>query len=221
LPSLACLLGTEASIARAIAMAAYVLAHRRLGGRPLAWEALAFAGCLELIVRPDSLAQPAFQLSYLATAALLAAFQGGGRHGRLGWLATAAAASFWCTLATLPVVLQCFGRLPSLGLLWNLPAGPLCSLALCLGWFALLPGLLPVIGGLCVLPAAIALSALERFACWAGALTPNLVTPPPPAWSWSLWSAGFALLARGGRWTRPAAALLMALPLAGAIIGAP
>jgi len=215
LPALPLLLGDGPSVLRAVTMAAYVLGMRRLGGRPLPREALAAAACLELVARPGSIMSPAFALSYLATLVLVARFPTGAprrRHwARQLWRGVDV--SLHCSLATLPVALTVFGRLPLLGPLWNLAAGPLCALALVTGWLALPMALLPG-AAIWTAPAALALRLLADLADLAGgplALTVTGLAVPVAAWlSWSL---GLRLLLAGSARAARAAAPLMAAPL--------
>ncbi len=196
LPLFPFLLGDGSSITRAVAMAAYVIAIRRFGGRPVPGEALAAAACIEIMRDPMAPAGVAFQLSYLATFALISRFGGRGGRGSLGrprwmrWLVDAWDVSWTCTIATLPIVLLTWGRCVPLSPLWNLLTGPLCALCLLVGWLTLPLGQLPS-GELWVLPAAWLLELFKEVArlagerwdwvLWARAL---------PVWIWIPWSIG-------------------------------
>ncbi|MCB9515171.1 MAG: ComEC/Rec2 family competence protein [Candidatus Latescibacteria bacterium] len=227
LPLLLLLWGGSASVLRALAMAAYVLVWRRRGGRPRAREALALAALVEFMRRPATLLSPGFQLSYLATLALIAwarrvappqAF-----WPRLRWsLAQGLLASLLCTAAGLPVLIgggeASFGRLALLGPLWNLAAGPLCALSLGLGWLALPFAALPGVDAIAAAPGALALRLLAALAFTAGGpLAVCLHGRVASPWVWIAWSLGFRTLLAGGRRRWPA--LLMGLPLLVLLVG--
>ncbi|MBN2171560.1 MAG: ComEC/Rec2 family competence protein [Candidatus Krumholzibacteriota bacterium] len=215
LPALPLLLGDGPSILRAVSMAAYVLGLRLLGGRPLPFEALSAAACLELLARPGSLLHPAFALSYLATFVLVARFSAGtARRAGVWWnFWRGVDVSFHCSLATLPVALAVFGRLPLLGPLWNLAAGPLCALALMLGWLSLPLALLPG-ATLWTAPAALALRLLAGLADLAGGpLALTAAGLAVPVAGWLPWSLGLRFLVLGRPRAARLAPLLMVSPL--------
>lgn len=217
LPVLLLIWGSSASVVRALCMAAYLLIWRRRGGRPIAREALAASALSEFVFRPESLCGASFQLSYLATLALLS--MGGSPPPQARWLRCRWAlvrslfASLRCTAAGLPVLLHSFGRLALLGPLWNVPAAMLCIPALAMGWLALPLSAVPVLGQTAAWPAAMILSALEKLALAAGGeLALVEQAPAPSLLVWLPWSLGFRRLiaGRGG----VLSALLLALPLA-------
>lgn len=185
--------GGGASINRASFMAGYLLIGRRLGGRPIGGEALAFAACAELVLRPASLFEPGFQLSYLATAALLT-FPG--RKAQLGaslsekllhYFREGISVSTLCTLATLPVILTRFDRLPLGGPLWNLLAAPLTAASLFSGWSTLPLGFFP---GANAIPDFF-FARLMDLAVLAGSKWRMLLTGfTAPAWTWLAWGLG-------------------------------
>ncbi len=212
--------GGGASINRASFMAGYLLMGRRMGGRPLGIEALAFAACVEIARRPASLFEPGFQLSYLATAALLAfpgrrARIGTAWPGRVGhYLKEGMAVSTLCTLATLPVILSRFDRLPLGGPLWNLLAAPLTAASLFSGWSLLPLGGMP---GAAFIPDFF-LARLLDLAVLAGSEWRLLMTGfEVPGWSWIPWGLGM----RGILGKRPVWSWILALTpaLAGWILG--
>ncbi len=185
--------GGGASINRASFMAGYLLLGRRMGGRPLGIEALAFAACMEIMRRPASLFEPGFQLSYLATLALLA-FPG--RRARLDarwmgrsihYLREGFNISTLCTLALLPVILVRFDHLPLGGSFWNLLAAPLTAASLFTGWTLLPFGLLP---GSTLIP-DFAFARLLDLGTLAGSQWRLLLTGfEVPGWAWLPWGWG-------------------------------
>jgi ComEC/Rec2-related protein len=216
LPLLLAVWGGAAPVLRAILMAGYLLLWRRRGGRPHTKEALGLAALCEFLLRPSVLLTPGFQLSYLATFALLVGLPRElpplARGARLRWqLRAGLRASLLCSAAVLPVLLLCFRHLPLLGPLWNLVAGVFAAPALGLGWAAL--PLAPLPGAAWgAYPAALALRGMAAVATWAGGPLALVIQPaPPPAWTWLAWSLGFHRLASGrlGR----SGALLLATPL--------
>lgn len=129
-----------------------------LDRRALSLHALSVAALVVLALQPEAIAQPGFQMSFAATAALLALAEAWPRHGepknlpwqiRLvqraqGWLAAAIAASFFAGLATEPFAVQHFNRITLYGLPANLITEPISSLlimpALAIGAVATLFG---------------------------------------------------------------------------------
>ncbi len=212
--------GGGASINRASFMAGYLLVGRRLGGRPMGAEALAFAACAELVLRPASLFEPGFQLSYLATAALLA-FPG--RKAAIGasivkkslhYFHEGISVSTLCTLATLPVILTRFDRLPLGGPLWNLLAAPLTAASLFSGWSMLPFGQLP---GFCMIPDFF-FARLIDLAILAGSKWRLLMSGfAAPGWTWLAWGWGMRGILKN---RRKSGWILAALPAAiGWILG--
>jgi competence protein ComEC len=111
-------------------------------------RSLAIAAIVVILLQPEAVTQPGFQMSFAATAALVAlaevwprpvreintpwpikAFQGAG-----AWLAAGAAASFVAGLATAPIAMQDFNRVSTWGLVSNLLSEPISG-------FLMMPGL--------------------------------------------------------------------------------
>lgn len=113
-----------------------LIAVSRVRGRPPArWGPLATAFLILVVIDPEKLASPGFQLSFAGAAGLVAwarpvadALRGGLRCPRP--LAAAVGAGVAATLATLPVVGWHFERVSLVGVPMTLAASPLVSLAL-------------------------------------------------------------------------------------------
>jgi competence protein ComEC len=102
---------------------------------------LAMAALIILLVQPESAGAPGFQMSFAATAALVALAEAWPRPVReisvpwpirafqatLGWLAVSVGASFVAGMATGPFAMQHFNRVAVWGLPANLAVAPLSS----------------------------------------------------------------------------------------------
>jgi competence protein ComEC len=140
------LIGTPVPALRAVVMATIVMIAIMLDRDPFTQRLAAFAAIFVLLIAPEALTGPSFQLSFAAVIALIAAFEAG--RGILSssfhrdepvWvfrlargLALAFAASIVTTLiasaATAPFALYHFGRMPSwAGVAANTVAVPLSS----------------------------------------------------------------------------------------------
>jgi competence protein ComEC len=223
------LAGPQPSVLRAVLMAAISLAVLECGrrGRPLA--VLLASALLLLLVWPRWLTAVGFQLSVVATAALVLSAGPLEQALRLRlpawcgpWLAPALAVPLAACLYTLPLQLLHFGVVPPYALLANLLAAPLLTpLTLGAMLLALLAVLLPPLLGL-LLPPLAALAGLLLLLVRAVAALPmaqwQLGRPSP----WAVLLLAFGVLALllpdlGRRWRRlaPAAiALAAALHLA-------
>nr|WP_051257243.1 ComEC/Rec2 family competence protein [Brevundimonas aveniformis] len=109
--------------------------------RAISMNALALAALIVLLRRPESVVQPGFQMSFAATAALVALAEVWptrikevdvpwpiGAAQRLGsWVFAALAASFVAGLATGPFAMQHFNRSAVFGLFANLAVAPISS----------------------------------------------------------------------------------------------
>lgn len=175
--------GTSASVLRASGMALLALAALALARPPSARQAwaLAFGGLLS--AQPGLVSHPGFQLSFAATAGLLAlaprwAERWSGRLPRFAALALAAALA--AQVAALPWSVAAFGDVAPLGVAFNLAAVPWASAALLLGWcWTILAAVAPWI-------AAATLPALDALA-WPLELLERL---PPSAWVSLAWTGG-------------------------------
>ncbi len=129
--------GGSDSVWRAVLMATLAVAGRAFQKPSAGTNALAIAALVLLILRPTRLFGVGFQLSFLAVLGLLTL----GRtindvrpkrvydSAALSWLWNATAATVAATVATAPVLLFHFGRVPLAGLVLNLPAVPLTLMA--------------------------------------------------------------------------------------------
>ena len=130
--------GAGAPVVRAFVMATALVAGRALERRVDALNSLGLAAVGLLLWRPTALFDVGFQLSFAAVAALIACTPAVTARLPAAWtrravpraLAQSLAASAIATLATGPILLAVFGRLPLSGILLNVPAIPLTSAAL-------------------------------------------------------------------------------------------
>ena len=205
-----------------------ILADRR----PISMRSLALAALVVLAVQPVAVTQPGFQMSFCATAALVAMAELWPAHGPVrglpwfiswpqrlrDWTAAMLMVSLVAGLATAPFALQHFNRMANYGLFANFGADLLASLVL-------MPALvLCVIGeALNVDPAWFAaprwvaeaagqgvLDIARLFATWPGA-TRSLPSAPQAALVVAFCGIVFACLWRGRlRWA--------AVPLAAAVL---
>ncbi|HET9068158.1 MAG TPA: ComEC/Rec2 family competence protein [Amaricoccus sp.] len=84
--------GSEVPAQRSYVMTATVLIAVLLDRPALTLRAVALAGLIVLVLTPESLVQPGFQMSFAATVALVAAFEG--LRGRAWWQVTQTAPSW-------------------------------------------------------------------------------------------------------------------------------
>ncbi len=111
-------------------------------------HALALAALVVMLLQPEAVTQPGFQMSFAATAGLVALAEVWPRpvkeintpwpirivQGAWTWLAAGAAASFVAGLATAPFAMQHFNRVSTWGLVSNLVTEPISG-------FLMMPGL--------------------------------------------------------------------------------
>src|SRR5207237_414997 len=110
----AAVVGPEPSVLRAVIMAVLVLAALLLEREAAVANSLALAALLILALRPGDLLDPGFQLSFAATAGIIAAPLPRGLVG--GALGVSLAAQ----LAVLPITLAHFNQLSTIGVVPNL-----------------------------------------------------------------------------------------------------
>jgi competence protein ComEC len=146
------LAGPQPSVLRAVLMGALALAVVECGYRGKPLGILAASALVLLLARPDWLLDVGFQLSVVATAALVVSarpLELGLRRWLPGWLAVATAVPLAASLYTLPLQLLHFGVVPLYAVPANLVVAPLLT-PLTLGAMALaclavlMPPLLPL-----------------------------------------------------------------------------
>jgi competence protein ComEC len=180
-------LGAPHSAARAALQIVLLLAASMIQ-RPARPESMVAAAALILLaVEPGALLSPGFQLSFAGVVGLLAlrppilrlltgggadgaGSGGGGGKGAAArrWLADSVATSVAATVATAPIVAWHFGQVAPVGILANLVAIPLLSLALPALALTLVAGSVwPAAGMFLAPPGALALRLLDRVAALA------------------------------------------------------
>jgi len=215
------LAGPQPSVLRAVLMSSMALLALEAGrhGRPLAL--LAASALLLLLLQPRWLADVGFQLSVVATAALLVSSGPLERGLRswlppwcAGWLAPATAVPLAACLWTLPLQLQHFGVVPGYALLANLLAAPLLT-PLTLGAM-----LLALVGLVLPFLQTLLLPPLAWLAGLLLAISQTVAALPMAQWQLGrpaplpllVLTSGLLLLllpALAGRWRRAAPALLV------------
>ncbi|WP_370566287.1 ComEC/Rec2 family competence protein [Cyanobium sp. LEGE 06113] len=156
------LAGPQPSVLRAVLMGGLALAVLESGGRGRPFGILMASALILLLWRPEWLADVGFQLSVVATAALVvcASPLEQGLRRRLppwcpGWLAAASAVPLAASLWTLPLQLFHFGVVPLYAVPANLVAAPLLTpLTLGAMALALVAVLVPPLLGLLLPPVA-------------------------------------------------------------------
>ena len=123
--------GGNVATERAYIMVAVALGALMIGRRAISLRAVAVAATLVLVLRPEALMGPGFQMSFAATTALVAVF-GWLRHVDMewvpGWLRPALAvfiSSAVAGLATAPIAAAHFNAIAHYGLIANLLSVPL------------------------------------------------------------------------------------------------
>lgn len=133
--------GSPAPAERAAMTATVAFAAILIDRRAITMNALAVAALFVLVMRPESVAQPGFQMSFAATAALIALSEVWPRRIQeisvpwpilavqrgWSWFLAACAASLVAGLATGPFAMQHFNRTAIYGLFSNLAVEPLSS----------------------------------------------------------------------------------------------
>lgn len=202
------LAGPDVATRRSYIMAAVILLAVLTDRRALSLRSVALAALVCLMLEPESLVEPGFQMSFGATAALIVGFDlWGARVRRLPPLLRPVAMSVLSSViagtATAPIAAAHFNRMAEYGLLANLlsipvmgimvmPAGVMAALLAPLGLAA--PALWVLETG-----SALILLIAGRVAGLDGAIIP---VPSPPYAVLPLIGAGGALLLIGSRWLR-------------------
>jgi competence protein ComEC len=216
----------RAAITAAVAFLA-ILADRQA----ISLHALALAAMAVLLLQPEAVTEPGFQMSFAATAALVALAEIWPRpvkeidvpwpiravQGVVTWTAASIAVSFVAGLATGPFAIQHFNRVSTWGLFANLVVAPISSFLMMPG-LALGAALTPL--GLGKAPLEVAgwsIGLMNQVAAWAAAAPASqIVVASAPDWVLPVSFLGllFVCLWRGPlRWA--------GLPLALAILWAP
>ena len=216
----------RAAITAAVAFAA-ILVDRQA----ISLHALALAAMAVLLLQPEAVTEPGFQMSFAATAALVALAEIWPRPVReievpwpirlvqaaVTWTLASIAVSFIAGLATGPFAIQHFNRVSTWGLFANLAVAPISSFLMMPG-LALGAALTPF--GLGKAPLEVAgwsIGLMNQIASFAaGAPSAQLVVPSAPDWVLPVSFLGllFACLWKGPlRW--------LGVPLACAVLWAP
>ncbi len=200
----AVLSGMAAPTQRSVIMVGLVMLAVLADRRALTMRTLAWAAAAILLVQPESLLNPGFQMSFAAVAALIAAYEWKGESWKpedSGWarnlfgiFAAAALSSLVATLATTPYAVYHFNRFAVYGLAANMIAVPLTSFWI-MPWAVLAFALMPFgLEALALGPMGVGVDAVIAVATsvadWPGA---GILAPAMPLW-------GLLLATAGGLW---------------------
>jgi len=129
--------GGEVATQRAYIIAMIGFAAKLFDKPALSLRSLAVSMAVVVLVQPESVVSPGFQMSFAASAALIALYEMWPRldspvaPGLLartgGWLLGASATSIVASLATLPFAIHHFARVAPLSILANLAASPVIT----------------------------------------------------------------------------------------------
>ncbi len=128
--------GGNVATQRAFIMVAVVLIAVILGRRAMTLRSVALAALIVLILRPEALAGPGFQMSFAATTGLIAVFRmlrdrfGVGRPGPLRFAVSLVLSSAIAGAATAPFAAAHFNQISQYGLLANILSVPLMGTVL-------------------------------------------------------------------------------------------
>ena len=198
--------GATVPTQRACIMTGVVLLGVMLDRPSISMRLVCWAAAVILLIEPESLLGPSFQLSFAAVVALVAAYEGL-RHRLLGWregrgvwrlpahyLAAIAFTSLITGFATIPYSLYHFDRLAAYGVVTNLIAVPITAIWV-MPWAIVTYLLMPLgLEGLALVPMAWGLGAViwsaKTVVSWPGSVA---ILPAMPVW-------GLALVSFGGLW---------------------
>ncbi|WP_309089782.1 ComEC/Rec2 family competence protein [Phenylobacterium sp.] len=216
----------RAAITAAVAFAA-ILVDRQA----ISLHALALAAMGVLLLQPEAVTEPGFQMSFAATAALVALAEAWPTPVReistpwwirwpqavATWTAVSLAVSFVAGLATGPFAIQHFNRVSTWGLLANLAVAPISSFLL-MPALAIGAALAPLgLGRAPLEVAGFAIELINRVASWAAsAPMAQTLIPSAPAWTLPASFLGLLFVCLWRGWLRWAG-----LPLALAVLWAP
>jgi competence protein ComEC len=198
--------GATVPTQRAFVMTGIVLAAVLLDRTAISLRLVAWAAMVVLLLQPESLMGPSFQMSFAAVLSLVAAYEGlrgpmrrwragGGAARKVAlYLAGLALSTLVAGTATGVIALHHFGRFSVYGLVANLIAIPLAGFWI-MPWGVLACVLMPFgLEDLALTPMAwgidLMLDAARMVASWPGA---SVQVPAMPGW-------GLALAAFGGIW---------------------
>ncbi len=215
---------------RAFLMFALIMLGVFLDRRPISMRLVAWAALVVLVIAPESLLGPSFQMSFAAVTALVAVYEllgtrvaramGRGLLARgAGYLGGILLSTIVATAATAPFAIYHFNRLALFGLAANMVAVPLMGLWI-MPWAIAAFLLMPLgLEALALEPMGWGLSAMldtaSRVASWPGAVS---VIPAMAPWVLGLAAlGGIWLCLWRGRWRLAGAAGMalsfVALPL--------
>ena len=198
------LTGATVPTQRAFIMTAMMLIAVMADRNPFSMRLVAFSALLVLTTQPESLLGPSFQMSFAAVIALIAVYETGvgrppaGAAG-LDWrlfmyVAGVILTTVIASMATAPLAIYHFGRLPTFSILANVVAVPLTA-------FWIMPiGLLGMIllpfglASWCFILMGIGIDLMLDVAAWTAALPGAVVMVPRPPLS------SFVLVMLGGLW---------------------
>ncbi|CCQ73968.1 ComEC/Rec2 family competence protein [Magnetospira sp. QH-2] len=199
--------GATVPTQRAFLMVGLVLMGVLLDRQGLSMRGLAWAAAVVLLIQPESLLGPSFQMSFAAAMALVAVYEimgkrlaAGRRTGAWWWrgpglyLAAVALTTIVAGLATAPFAIHHFHRMATFGLLANLLAVPLTALWI-MPW-ALMAYVLAPLGleSLALVPMGWGIEGVVAVAHWVAGMEGSVVLfPGLPGW-------GVAVVALGGTW---------------------
>jgi competence protein ComEC len=198
--------GATVPTQRAFIMTGVVLLGIMLDRTSISMRLVCWAAAFILLIEPESLLGPSFQLSFAAVVALVAAYESlrhrllGWREGRGSWrlpahyLAAIAFTSLITGIATIPYSLYHFDRLAAYGVVTNLIAVPITALWV-MPWAILAYLLMPLgLEAVALGPMGWGLSGViwsaETVVSWPGSVA---ILPAMPVW-------GLALVSFGGLW---------------------
>jgi competence protein ComEC len=201
----AALTGFHVPIVRSLAMAALVLAGIMAGRRALSLRGLALAALALMLIEPQAVPGPSFQMSFSAVLALIAGYEAVGRRFSIGGdghgarlmrhIAALAFTSFLAGGASMPFAAYHFQQIEPYYVLANLIAVPLTALVvLPLGMAALV--LMPLhLERIALVPMGWGIAAILRVARFVGSLPHALIEiSPSPGYAVALVAIGLAVL---------------------------
>ncbi len=209
----AALSGGGVSVLRAVLMAAVATVALWRGARANPWAGLSAAAVILGVLRPGIAREVGFQLSFAATAVLIARSRRPPPLASRPWIWSAAEISLYCSLVTWPILAHSFYRLPLWAPIANLLATPAAAGAVAAGLagVCLLP-LAPGMARLLLAAAGIAGSGIAAVANGVAQLpgAPVSVVDPGPVLTWALVAAALLVAARPSGWPVLISLLLIA-----------